>query len=365
MPFWISAAVNAGLIFLNWFKIPKVEVAQAANAVKKAAEPIVKRAADFAKKFWKEIALLAGSIGIYAWGLPVALPLIGTGLGSPLWIAAALSWWISRTDTFKSVMATPKIRNALLLSALAAGLIYPFQNLAMPLIAASLGAKALIYGQLLGALFFGQLISNASMARLPEIAVFGRKMGAERLLQAGVLALGALWVGFRLFPGSFLAAAAAVAVGAALIAVTSRLTNKGWIKFYGVGLLSALGVALSWGFYPGIFASVMLLGLFVGPFVSAINAYISSNSDPKTVSQTFGVSSSLFNTMTSFGYGAMSATVASYGEPAFPGALTPVIALYLLAGIAFFFAPKLLPGLPEKSFRSNEPAKPEEPKKPA
>jgi hypothetical protein len=281
-------------------------------------------------------------------------------MGSPLWIAAALVFWISRTDTFKAVMATPKIRNALLLSALAGGLIYPFQNLAMPLIAASLGAKALIYGQLLGSFFFGQLLSNASMARLPEVRIpfINKTVGAERILQAGVLTLAAVWAGVRLFPGSLLAIAATVAVGAALIAVTSRLTNRGWIKFFGVGLLAAVGVALSWGFYPGIFASVMLLGLFVGPFVSAINTYISGNSDPKMVSQTFGVSSSLFNAMTSFGYGLMAATTKAYGNPAFPGALTPIIALYIAAGILFFFAPRWLPGLPEKSLRPAEPKKP-------
>lgn len=362
MPFWISAGVNVLLVGLNYWKIPKIAnvVSNAAGAVKAAAEPFTKKAAAFVKKFWKEIALFAGTMGVYAWGLPFALPLIGTGIGSPLWMAAALVYWISRTETFKSVMSTPKIRNALLLSALAAGLIYPFQNLAMPLIAASLGAKALIYGQLLGAFFFGQLLSNASMARLPEVRIplINKTVGAERLLQAGVLALAAIWAGVRLFPGSLLAVAGAVAVGAALIAVTSRLTNRGWIKFFGVGLLAAVGVALSWGFYPGIFASVMLLGLFVGPFVSAINAYISGNSDPKMVSQTFGVSSSLFNAMTSFGYGLLSATTKAYGDPAFPSALTPIIAVYIAAAILFFFAPRWLPGLPEKSLRSPEPKKP-------
>lgn len=361
-PFWISAAVNLGLVGLNYWKIPKIAgfVSNAANAAKTAAEPFTKKAAAFLKKFWKEIAVLAASFGVYAWGLPFALPLIGTGLGSPLWMAGALMLWISRTDTFKSVVATPKIRNALLLSALAAGLIYPFQNLAMPLIAATLGAKALIYGQLLGAFFFGQLLSNASMARLPEVKLplIGKTVAAERILQAGVLALAAIWAGVRLFPGSFLAAAGAIAIGAAIIAVTARLTNRGWIKFYGVGLMAAVGVALSWGFYPGIFASVMLLGLFVGPFVSAINAYISGNSDPKMVSQTFGVSSSLFNAMTSFGYGLMAASVKSYGDPAFPSALTPIIGVYVAAAILFFFAPRWLPGLPEKSLRSPEPKKP-------
>jgi len=362
MPFWISAGVNVLLIGLNYWKIPKIAnvVSNAAGAVKAAAEPFTKKAAAFVKKFWKEIAVFAGTIGVYAWGLPFALPLIGTGIGSPLFMAGALVYWISRTDTFKTVMSTPKIRNALLLSALAAGLIYPFQNLAMPLIAASLGAKALIYGQLLGAFFFGQLLSNASMARLPEVRIplIGKTVPAERLLQAGVLALAAIWAGLRLFPGSILAVAGAVAVGAALIAVTSRLTNRGWIKFFGVGLLAAIGVALSWGFYPGIFASVMLLGLFVGPFVSAINAYISGNSDPKMVSQTFGVSSSLFNAMTSFGYGLLSMTTKAYGDPAFPSALTPIIAVYIAAAILFFFAPRWLPGLPEKSLRSPEPKKP-------
>ncbi len=361
-PFWISAAVNLGLVGLNYWKIPKIAgfVSNAANAAKAAAEPFAKKAATFFKKFWKEIAVLAASAGIYGWGLPFVLPIIGTGLGSPLWMAGALMFWIARTDTFKTVMATPKIRNALLLSALAAGLIYPFQNLAMPLIAASLGAKALIYGQLLGAFFFGQLLSNASMARLPEIKLpfIGKSVAAERVLQAGVLTLAAIWAGVRLFPGNILAAAAAVAIGAAIIAVTSRLTNRGWIKFYGVGLMAAAGVALSWGFFPGIFASVMLLGLFVGPFVSAITSYISGNSDPKMVSQTFGVSSSLFNALTSFGYGLMAASVKSYGAPAFPHALTPIIAVYVAAAILFFFAPRWLPGLPEKSLRTPEPKKP-------
>ncbi|MEQ1920032.1 MAG: DUF3363 domain-containing protein, partial [Elusimicrobiota bacterium] len=185
MPFWISAAVNVGLVALNYWKIPKIAnfISTTAGAVKAATEPFAKKAAAFAKKFWKEIALFAGTMAVYAWGLPLALPIIGTGIGSPLWMAAALMYWISRTDTFKTVMATPKIRNALLLSALAAGLIYPFQNLAMPLIAASLGAKALIYGQLLGAFFFGQLLSNVSMARLPEVRIplINKTVAAEKL----------------------------------------------------------------------------------------------------------------------------------------------------------------------------------------
>ncbi len=364
-PFWIAAAVNVGLAGLSYWKIPKIAhyASNAVAAVKVVAEPFAKKAVSFVKKFWKEIALFGGSVGVYAYGLPLALPLIGTGLGSPLWIAGALMFWVLRTDVYKSVMATPKIRNALLLSALVAGLIYPFQNLVMPLIAASHGAKALIYGQLLGAFFFGQLLSNVSLARLPEVRIplVNKSIAAEKLMQAGVLALVAIWAGVRLFPlfpVSILAAAGAVAVGMTVIAAASRLTDRGWIKFFGVGLLAAIGVSLSWGFYPGIFASVMLLGLFVGPFFSAINAYISSNTDPKMASQTFGVSGSLFNALISFGYGLMVANTKAHGDPAFPSALTPIIAVYAVAAVLFLFVPRWLPGLPEKSLRSPERKKP-------
>ncbi len=38
--------------------------------------------------------------------------------------------------------------------------------------------------------------------------------------------------------------------------------------------------------------------------------------------------------------------------------LTPIIGVYIAAAILFFFAPRWLPGLPEKSLRSPEPKKP-------
>ncbi|MDO8757276.1 MAG: hypothetical protein Q7J64_04645, partial [Elusimicrobiota bacterium] len=47
MPFWIATAMNVGLVFLNYWKIPKISniVSNAAAAVKAAAEPFTKKAA--------------------------------------------------------------------------------------------------------------------------------------------------------------------------------------------------------------------------------------------------------------------------------------------------------------------------------
>ena len=39
--------------------------------------------------------------------------------------------------------------------------------------------------------------------------------------------------------------------------------------------------------------------------------------------------------------------------PAFPAALAPIGLIFLAAGAFFFFAPKLLPGLPESSVNKN------------
>ena len=76
---------------------------------------------------------------------------------------------MTRTDSFKSVWNQKNLRAAMLLGALAFGLIFPFQYMALPLMAGVLGGaagKAAILGQMLGALFFGQLAANASQASL-------------------------------------------------------------------------------------------------------------------------------------------------------------------------------------------------------
>jgi hypothetical protein len=311
---------------------------------------------NFFRKFWKESAVFAGAVATYIVGLPfgLALPIIGTGIGSPLLMAGALLYWVTRTDMFRAMWGQKEVRVAILLSSLAAGLVYPLQNYLLPLVAGSLGPKSLVYGQLLGAFFFGQLVSNSAMVKnLPKI--FGRP--AEVWIRGAVLALGALWAGLRLFPGSWLAAGAALAVGGAMMYAASRMTDRGWIRFLGVGFLAVAGLAAFWGSYPGIFASVMLLGFFMGPFVSAINTYISKASDPKHISTNFGVSGSILNAATAFGYALMAAAVKGQGENPLPAALTPIIIAFAVAGIAFYLAPRWLKSLPGKSLKGSSESK--------
>lgn len=376
-PFWISAAVHLALTVLILAKVPNIApdaatlakraAAQAAAAAKgwaQRAKEFAAKAGAFLKKFWLEESLFAASIALYVWGVPFALPLVGAiAAGQPLFMSAALLFWVTRSAPFKKMWATGAVRNAILLSALSAGLFYPFQNLALPLVATALGSKALFYGQLLGAFFFGQLIANAAKAGgLPVLA--GKPL--EYWIRHAVVAMGAAWAAFRLFAGDpvtmAVAGAAAAAIGYGLISLTKRLTDRGWIRFLGVGLAGAAGVAAFWGVYPAIFASVMLMGLFLGPFVSAINGYITKNSKDEERAMNFGVSSSLFNAATSIGYALMTLDVKVTGG-AFPAALWPVVAVFAAAGVLFFLAPRWLPGLPEKSLASTQPAPGAAPKK--
>ncbi len=368
VPFWISAVVNFALGFLVLAKIPDIapdagtlakraaaKAAADAKSFSEKAREFGQKAGAFFKKFWKETALFAASVGLYAFGLPVALPFVGVvAAGSPLWMSGALMYWVTRSDAFKKMWATGPVRNAILLSALSAALFYPFQNLALPIVATALGSKALVYGQLLGAFFFGQLIANAAKAsNLPVIA--GKPL--EFWIRHAVVAMGVAWASLRLFAGDPLtmlaAGAGAAALGYALISVTKHLTDRGWIKFLGVGLAGTLGVAAFWGSYPAIFASVMLMGLFLGPFVSAINGYIGKFSTNEQRAMNFGVSGSLFNAATSVGYALMTMNLTLHSVPGaspFPAALWPIVAVFLAAGALFYLAPKFLPGLPEKSF---------------
>ncbi len=367
VPFWISTAVHTALGFLILAKIPDIKAdaatlakraaAAAARAAKSQGERVKEFAAKagaFFKKFWLETALFAGSVAIYAFGVPLALPVIGViAAGQPLWMSAALLYWVTRSGPFKKMWANAPIRNAILFSALAAGLFYPFQNLALPLVATALGSKALVYGQLLGAFFFGQLIANA--AKAGGLPVVGGKP-LEFWIRHLVVAMGVAWASLRLFAGDPLtmlaAGAAAAAIGYGLIALTKRLTDRGWIRFLGVGLAGAAGVATFWGSYPAIFASVMLMGLFLGPFVSAINGYINKTSSNEERAMNFGVSSSLFNAATSVGYALMTLNITAHtvaGASAFPAALWPVVAVFLAAGVLFLLAPRWLPGLPDSS----------------
>ncbi|PIR18668.1 MAG: hypothetical protein COV48_06260, partial [Elusimicrobia bacterium CG11_big_fil_rev_8_21_14_0_20_64_6] len=193
--------------------------------------------------------------------------------------------------------------------------------------------------------------------KMPDIKIpfTGKTLSFERLVQGGVLTLAAVWAGVSLFPGSLIAAAAAVAIGATLLYGSSKLSESGWIRFLGVGLAAVLLPYAFWGSMPALFVSVLLLGLFAGPSVVVLSSYFQTNARKSNLGAAIGVNGSSFNAAVSFGY-AMLSLIVSMFTPAMPGALGPVGLIFIAAGIFFFFAPKLLPGLPGSSF-NKKPAK--------
>ncbi len=357
LPFYLSAAVHAALVIpIIWKTIPNIKPASSSAKVAAnfaaAARARGEAVRAFFAKYWKEAALFAASIGAYfSWHS--ALPISG-----------ALMFWIARSGGFRAIWAQKNLRWAMLLSALLAGLVFPMQSLALPLMASALGGaagKGLILGQLLGAYFFGQLIANAGQlsaptgaVKMPDIRIpfIGKALSFERLVSGVVLGLAAVWAGVRLFPGSFAAAAAAVAIGAALLYGSSKLSARGWIKFLGVGLAGVFLPFAFWGSMPALFAGVLLLGLFAGPSLVVFSSYFQTHAKNSKLGAAIGVNGSTFNAAVSFGYGLTSLIVGLF-TPAFPGVLGPIGLIFLAAGAFFFFTPKLLPGLPDSSVNKN------------
>ena len=359
MPYYASAFILPLVVCpIIWFMVPNTMAGAAAKtqtlAAKKTISESIKSigasAKSFLKKYWKEMGLFGASLGVYL-GFHTTLPM-----------SLALFYWVSRTDGFKAVWSQKNLRASMLLSALAFGLIYPFQYMALPLMAGALGGvagKGAILGQMLGALFFGQLAANASQANLPSVKIpfTNKKVPAQRLVQGLVLVLAAAWSLLRLFPGNYFAAAGSVAFGSALMYGASKFTDKGWVKFLGIGLAAASILPLVfWGSLPVMFAGMLALGLFTGPVQVALNTYFGKNARSASIGNAFGVSSSLNNSATSLGYGLLTLMVSLF-NPVFPRALLPIsIGFAVIGAIFFFLGPKLLPGLADKLFAAHKPA---------
>ncbi|MBI4676513.1 MAG: hypothetical protein HY748_02900 [Elusimicrobia bacterium] len=249
----------------------------------------------------------------------------------------------------------------IIFSSLQAAVTYPFQNFALPLMAVTLvgqAGKALLLGKLTGALFFGTLIANSSQVKLPDVRIplIGR-FPAQRLIQAGVLALAATWVYTGLAPGSLLAAAVAVAAAAGLMWLASHITQKGWIKFLGLGLLAVWLPFLVWttpalvpfmSVQTALFLTMLIYGMFSGPAIVSFSTYMQTNTKKTDLGKVFGTSSSFINTSTSMGYGLLSLG-AGMLTTAFPTLLVPIGIAYALAALAFWRAPRRMPGLPENA----------------
>ncbi|MBI4387090.1 MAG: hypothetical protein HY551_06885 [Elusimicrobia bacterium] len=309
----------------------------------------------FLKKYWKEAALFLGSIASY--------PL----LHSPLPVAAALLVWIARTDAFKALWSGAgaqgdrpekrgRLRNSMLYLALAALMMYPLQYFGLPHIAetvAGSSGKGLLLGQFQGALFFGNLISTAAEAELPKIKLLGRTVAGQRLVQAAVAALAALWVFGRLMPGNVLAAGAAALIATGLMGIAHRMTERNWLRFFGVGF-SAVWLPFAVWTWPGMlpfltvqtamFISLIPIGMFYGPSYVLLFNYFQSNAKKDNLGSMIGIQGAFFNAAISIGYGLL-ALAAGHWTPAFPALLAVIGTAYLAGEFLFWKAPAFLPGL--------------------
>ncbi|MFA6317295.1 MAG: hypothetical protein WC943_07745 [Elusimicrobiota bacterium] len=348
LPYWFSMALN-GLVILPiiWKTIPsKLEPSQTAAPGGSAAAGSTLRSADsYILKHWKEGVLLAAGLGLYF------------VLGSTIPATIALLFWITRTGTFGKLWQDKSLRNTLLFMLAGAFLFFPLQYFGLPLMAETLvgkAGKAELLSNLLGALFFGQLISNTSQASLgrPRLPFLGL-VNSQTLIRLGVLGLAAAWVVLRLFPGNWLAVGPVLAAAGLLMALSGRMTNKGWIKYLGAGFSFIALPLLFWGNIPVLFLSVLMMGLFFGPASVALSSHFYKNVPKESSERFIGVQSSLFNAAVSLGYGFFS-LMAKAHTPAFPGMLLPMSLLFVAAGVLFLFAPRFLKGLPAKSLQDIE-----------
>ncbi len=219
--------------------------------------------------------------------------------------------------------------------------------------------SSLLFGQYLGAMFFGSLIANAAQVRLPEIHVplFGR-IGGHRFVQGLVAALAPIWVYTSLIPGSVVASGAALILVSALMAMAAKLTNRAWIKILGLGMAGIWLPYLAWGsafLSPGLamFLSVLLAGMVYGPAFVSLKTIFEGSLQKSLLGKMIGVQGSLLSTARAISIGGAAAIYGAL-NPAFPTFLGVLGGFYLLIGIAFWIAPRFFPALPKTHLRPND-----------
>ncbi|NNN05804.1 MAG: hypothetical protein HKL90_07870 [Elusimicrobia bacterium] len=374
-----AAAINLALVPLIWKTIPNIKLMQDAPAADAApAQPLRSRAAAFARRYWKEAALLAAAVAYFAgaaWLKPA--------FASSLPIAAALVYWITRTDAFRALRSGASREVAegekaartdaeravyrrrqfktVALLALSTLMYYPLYLVAAPHIAELLAGSAHkieLTSQFLGALFFGGMISISGRTKLPDVKIplpGGRSytVGAHRIIQAAVVAMAGLWMFTKMFPGSVPIALAGAAAAAGLIALAGRVTDRGWIKMVGVGFAAVWLPFVVWT-WPALIPfltvkmamslALLAAGLVSGPNGVSLYTYLYRSTQARESSRVGGLQGAFFNAAISVGYALL--TIASrFLNPAYPALLAALGVVNLLVGAAFWRAPKSLPGL--------------------
>ncbi|MFI5346438.1 MAG: nucleotidyltransferase domain-containing protein [Elusimicrobiota bacterium] len=322
--FAISAGLGAVATVIQWLTIPNVALKKSAPAA--AAEKAPEGRRNFA--IWS--GLLAAGAGMYALLHPIfpqfaALPLVG----------AALIGLAATSDGLRRLWNNPVLRTGSLLSMAYAFVVYPVGSILIPFAARELKGGGALQGQLQGALFFGQLLAGSTMLNLP-----GKWNTVVRATLLG--ALGA-WMGLYLFPANLAMAAIGMAIASGLYAVSTRLTDRGWMKYSFIGLTSLALPLAFWGNIPALLLGILILGLVNAPNKITIDTVVQREAklDSANTGRLLGVRSALSSIASAFGYASFGAITAAF-HPAFPSALWPMLAMFAGIGALLWMAPKWL-----------------------
>ncbi len=386
-PFLVFAGAAAVNLFVSlpivWTMIPHVRLSDSAPAEKAAAPARLLAARAALNKHWREAAWLGAAVALFAamtWWPPLAATpflVAHKGLKSAFPIAAALVYWITRTDAYRLLRAgglAPAIADqdgaarpglaknrqlrAVQYMALSTLMYFPLYMIVAPCVAAILAPAhtGAMIGLFLGALFFGGWISTAARTRFSDLRnpfTGGAIRGAHGYLQLGVAALFGEEVFSKLAPGNVAAAFAAFAAAVGLMALSARVTDRGWIKFAGVGFAAVWLPFAVWTWPAALpFLTVktaMLISLFVvglvnGPGFVALISYLQRNTASAENSRVIAIQSAISGATISAAY-ALVTIASSFLEPAYPAVLAGIGILNLFVGSLFWRAPKNLPGL--------------------
>jgi hypothetical protein len=250
---------------------------------------------------------------------------------------------------------------------LAALMLFPLQYYVLPAAALALAGaagKGLVLGQLLGALFLGNLVSVAARSRLPNFKIPGvGTVHTPGLLEGAVVALAIGWSLAALVPGSLAVAVAVGTVVLGLLKLAARIADGGWIRLMGAGFLTTALPYFAWAGGASAAAvsvllpvSLLVAGMFYGPAFMALNTYFQRWVHKDHMGPAIGAQGSFFNGAISLGYGLVAAAAGLLAQP-LPGLLGVLCVFFAAAGVLFWTAPRWLPGLPGELVRRPEPPK--------
>jgi len=325
--FAISAGLAAAGALIQWLSIPHVALARPAEAKLTSAETAAASAASRRSlKIWTG-TLAAGGAAYLA--LHAAVP----QFAALALVAAALIGLISTSKGLARLWKNATLRTGTLLSMAYAFVVYPVGSILIPFASRDLNGGALMQGQLQGSLFFGQLLAGSTMLNLP-----GRWNMIVRAVVLG--ALGA-WLGLYLFPASLAMAAAGMAVAGGLYAVSTKLSDRGWMRYAFIGL-SSLALPLAfWGNIPALLLGILIIGLVNVPNKITIDTVVQreAKADAGHTGELLGLRSALSAIAAAFGYSTVGAVASGMS---FPAALWPMLGAFGLIGLLLWMAPRWL-----------------------